>query len=70
MTFTIFTPDSLLRFLDVCIIFANSRFVQIRFSSSGCRKATTPEITFKEDPSKNIFNYVMLFCEMYELDVH
>ena len=44
--------------------------MQIRFSSSGCRKATTPEITFKEDPSKNICNYVMLFCEMYELDVH
>ena len=61
-----FTPP----FLHVCSITDKSSFVQIHFLCSGCRKGTTPEITFKEDPSKNIFNYVMLFCKMYELDVH
>ena len=72
MAFTIFAPDSLLRFYMFATYLPRAYLCKSMFCSVGaeCQKGTTPEITFKEDPSIYIFNYVMLFCKMYELDVH
>ena len=70
MTFTIFAPDSLLRFYMFASYLRIADLCKSVFCLVGAEKLPHRKLHLKKIPVYIYFNYVMLFRKMYELDEH